>query len=156
MTNSLQDALAPVIDFLDGLDPSEPGAQEQLNERFPVDGAAMQAIAALFASGVADKSLCDRDGGPDVSYSRVAKSVGKSAMSIDAVRMQGPGPGHAHPNGEFDLCFAVSGSPRFDGKPAGWTVYGPNSWHVPTVADGTMNILYFLPGGAIQFGPKPE
>jgi len=30
-------------------------------------------------------------------------------------------------------------------------VYGAGSEHVPTVTDGAMLILYFLPGGAIEF-----
>jgi hypothetical protein len=34
-------------------------------------------------------------------------------------------------------------------------VYPPKSWHVPTVEHGVMDILYFLPGGAITFEPKP-
>ena len=55
----------------------------------------------------------------------------------------------------MDLCFALDGDPTFDGNPPGWTVYGPESWHVPTVADGTMAILYFLPGGAIRFEERP-
>ena len=59
-----------------------------------------------------------------------------------------------HPNGEVDLCFTVDGNPTFDGNAPGWTVYEPGSWHVPSVADGVMDILYFLPGGAIKFGPK--
>ena len=56
------------------------------------------------------------------------------------------------------LCFAlttVDGAPTFDGHPPGWTVYPPGSWHVPTVAGGVMDILYFLPGGAIRFEPQP-
>ena len=69
--------------------------------------------------------------------------------------MSAPGPGHTHPNGEIDLCFAVDGAPTFDGHPPGWTVYPPGSWHVPTVAGGVMDILYFLPGGAIRFEPQP-
>ena len=38
---------------------------------------------------------------------------------------------------------------------------GPTVWDrnqatstVPTVEGGSMNILYFLPGGAIEFGPR--
>ena len=68
--------------------------------------------------------------------------------------MNGPGLAHTHPNGEIDLCFAMDGDPRFDGHPEGWVVYGPGSWHVPTVTGGTMAILYFLPSGAIAFGPQ--
>lgn len=156
MNESLQDALAPVIDFLDTLDPADSKSAELLNARFPVNSEPMQAIAALFEAGVRNRWLCNRHGGPGVTYSRVAKQVGQSEMTIDAVRMDAPGPGHSHPNGEFDLSFAALGDPNFDGQGPGWTVYPPGSWHVPTVSGGTMNILYFLPGGAIEFAPKPE
>ena len=43
------------------------------------------------------------------------------------------------------------GEARFDGHPEGWVVFGPDSVHVPTVSDGEMLILYFLPGGEIEF-----
>jgi 2-hydroxylaminobenzoate mutase len=156
MKQELQDALAPIVEFLDGLDPASPDAAATLNKEFPLAGQAMQALAALVAGGVADKTLCDREGGPGVTYSRVGKAIGKSEFTIDAVRMDRPGPGHAHPEGEFDVCFVAEGDPQFDKQAPGWTVYGPNTWHIPTVSGGTMNILYFLPRGAIHFGPKPE
>ena len=70
--------------------------------------------------------------------------------------MSGPGPGHVHPNGEFDLSFALDGNPKFDGQAEGWLVLPPGSWHTPTVTDGRMGILYFLPNGAIEFGPRPD
>ena len=70
--------------------------------------------------------------------------------------MDGSGPGHLHPDGEFDLCFPIAGSPLFDGNSPGWTVYPPGSWHVPTVTGGRMGILYFLPNGAIHFGSRPS
>lgn len=146
--------LQPILDVLGQTDVSDPKAAERLAERFPLDAPAMRELGEAFAAGVADGWLCDRQGAPGITYSRVQKSLSADTLSIDAVRMDGPGPGHTHPNGEFDLCFAASGSPTFDGNPPGWTVYPPGSWHVPTVAGGTMNILYFLPGGAIQFGPK--
>ena len=63
------------------------------------------------------------------------------------------GPKHRHPNGEIDLCFTLRGEARFDGRPEGWVVYGQDTTHVPTVRDGQMLILYFLPGGAIEFLP---
>ena len=151
-----EELLQPILQVLAGLDPAEPGTAATLNERFPLDGPAMQELAEAFQSGVDDGWLCHRQGGPGVTYSRVRKATSDSEISIDAVRMDRPGPGHTHPNGEFDLCFAVSGAPTFDGHPAGWTVYAPGTWHVPSVADGTMNILYFLPAGAIQFGPRPS
>jgi len=146
-------AVEPIVSALLEMKP-ERSAAAVLDQRFPVDGDALRALAALFAQGVADGWLCTREGGPGVSYSRVRKASSDSELSIDAVRMDRAGPGHTHPNGEFDLCFAVDGAPSFDGRVPGWTVYEPGSWHVPTVEGGTMNILYFLPGGAIEFGPR--
>lgn len=151
-----EELLQPLLDALADMDPNDPEAKAQLNQLFPVDGEAMRELADAFADGVADGWLCQRQGGPGVTYSRVRKARSEGELSIDAVRMDRPGPGHTHPNGEFDLCFAVEGQPEFDGNPPGWTVYPPGSWHVPSVAGGTMNILYFLPGGAIEFGPRPD
>ena len=65
--------------------------------------------------------------------------------------MDSPGPQHRHGNGEVDLCFTTRGDARFDGHAQGWVVYPPGSVHVPTVTQGEMLILYFLPGGAIEF-----
>lgn len=156
MKEQLLEALAPLVEFLDALDPASTHAAAKLNERFPIAGEDMQALASLYKTGLAEGWLCDRDGGPGVRYSRVSKKTGTAEFSIDAVSMDAPGPGHTHPNGEFDLCFASGGEPEFDGNSPGWTVYPPGSWHVPTVSGGSMNILYFLPGGAIEFGPKQD
>lgn len=95
--------------------------------------------------------ICDR-GAPPVRWSRVAGPSAETAnLSIDTVWMEGPGPHHAHPAGEIDLCFAASGEPTFDGRAPGWVVFPPGSEHVPTVAGGQMLIVYLLPGGAIEF-----
>jgi len=153
-TEILDQALAPVLDFLAELEPNDE-SRSKLVARFPLDGAEMIAVASAFAAGVEEGWLCDRQGSEHVTYSRVRKA-GEGELSVDAVRMAGPGPGHLHPSGEFDLCFAIDGTPLFDGKPPGWVVYPAGSWHVPTVEGGTMNILYFLPNGAIKFGPKPD
>tara|TARA_R110002073_G_scaffold225022_2_gene385276 strand:+ start:8706 stop:9176 length:471 start_codon:yes stop_codon:yes gene_type:complete len=154
MKEQLLEALAPIVTLLDTLDPASAEAEATLNERYPIDSDEMQGLAAMFAEGVKEGVLCDRDGGPGVTYSRVTKKLGAADFSIDAVRMDRPALGHTHPAGEFDLCFATDGEPEFDSKKPGWVVYPPGSWHVPSVRGGTMNILYFLPAGAIKFGPK--
>ena len=100
-------------------------------------------------AGVENKTMCHKGEAP-VQFSRVFKAnPDKYNISADAVLMSAPGPQHKHPQGEFDLCFALDGEPTFDGQPEGWVVYGPNSKHVPTVKNGTMLILYLLPTGAI-------
>jgi hypothetical protein len=94
--------------------------------------------------------------GSPVRFSRVQKAADAAAFSVDAVHMSWVGAGHTHPNGEFDLCFVVEGEPSFDLQPEGWTVYGKDTWHEPTVRGGVMDILYFLPGGAIRFESEFE
>ncbi|RMG89073.1 MAG: DUF4863 family protein, partial [Candidatus Dadabacteria bacterium] len=37
------------------------------------------------------------------------------------------------------------------GQAEGWVVFGEGSDHVPTVTGGTMLLLYFLPGGRIDW-----
>ena len=152
----LVEALAPVLAAVREADPADPATGPALAEQFPVDGETMQGLKALVRQGIEEGWLAEREA-DGVRFSRVARPDHPATRpaSIDVVNMRGPGPGHKHPNGEIDLCFAVSGDPQFDGHPEGWVVYGPGSWHVPTVSDGEMDILYFLPQGAIDFGPKP-
>lgn len=155
MVADLLEALAPVLAVLKDMDAADPNAADVLNAQFPLSGPTLQNIEQLVKEGLAAGWLCPREGG-GLRYGRAARAGDATAnFSIDTVDMSGPGPGHLHPDGEFDLCFSVSGTPTFDGNPPGWTVYPPNSWHVPTVTGGRMAILYFLPNGSIQFGPRP-
>jgi hypothetical protein len=153
--DTLNALLEPVIEQVRAIDPSDPEAVAKLAAALPLDGEAMTRLRALVREGVEARWLADREAN-GVWFSRVRKATGEGDVSIDCVHMNGPGPGHTHPNGEIDLCFAASGEPEFDGRGAGWIVYPPGSWHVPTVSGGAMDILYFLPGGAIRFEPKPE
>ncbi len=153
---TLRVKLAPVVEFARTLDPADTVATKaKLDEHFPLIGDAMVALRALVREGIDAGWLADREAG-GVRFSRVQKAQGPDDVSVDVVHMNQAGPGHTHPNGEMDLCFTVSGDAHFDGQPEGWTVYGPGSWHVPTVTGGVMDILYFLPGGAIRFETKPE
>jgi len=147
------DALAELQAAVRETQVTDPAAANALAARFPIGSPQVQRVRQLMREGVEARWLCDREH-EGVAYSRVQKSTDGS-LSIDAVNLSGPGAGHTHPGGEFNLCFAVSGSPLFDGRPEGWTVYAPGSWHVPTVEGGTMDILYFLPAGAMKFGPQP-
>jgi hypothetical protein len=155
--DTLRAALAPVLEAVAGLDLDDPAAaRAALAHRFPLDGADLASVRAQVEQGLEEGWLVPRENGA-IRFGRVAKATPETHDTvIDAVLMHGPGPGHTHPAGEVDLCFALDGAPTFDGNPPGWTVYGPDSWHVPTVSGGTMVILYFLPGGAIRFGPRPS
>ena len=153
--DALRKALAPVLTTLGKIDPSAPGAIDTLNGLLPIDGPAITEVRTLLRGAIAAGAVADREAG-GIRFSRLQKANGPDELSIDVVHMDRPGPGHTHPNGEIDLCFAVSGDPRFDGRLEGWTVYAAGTWHIPTVAGGAMDILYFLPGGAIEFGPKKD
>jgi hypothetical protein len=151
--DELLQALAPVLEVVRGVDPASPDAVDALSRALPLDGPVLKRVRALVREGVERGWLCERENA-GVRFSRVQKSV-DGALSIDAVHMSIPGMAHTHPAGEIDLCFAVDGAPKFDGRKEGWVVYPPMSWHVPTVEGGAMDILYFLPEGRIEFGAMP-
>lgn len=142
--------LRPLAQALAAVNVDAPDAAAQAERAAAFQGPMVQTVreAAVAAIG-SDWLLPKAQGG--IRFGRVAKDL--AGFSVDAVLMDVPGPKHRHPNGEIDLCFTTKGEPRFDGKPAGWVVYGKNSVHVPTVRGGEMLILYFLPGGAIDFNP---
>lgn len=147
-------ALQPLLTRISTLDVTKPAeAAATLNREFPI--AKLADLKALVRQGVEARWLCDRENA-GVRYSRVLKAGPTAPLSVDAVHMGTAGAAHTHPGGEFDLSFAVEGDPSFDGAKEGWVVYGPNSWHIPTVQGGVMDILYFLPQGAMKFGEYSE
>ena len=156
---TLINKLQPVSSFIKTLDLTDTKpSQKALAERFPLHS--LTEIRTLCMAGLEEGWLCTREA-PNLKYGRVQKSTPGNPIGIDSVYMPAQtepckGPGHEHPTGEVDLCFSTSGNPRFDGNPEGWTVYPPKSWHIPTVKDGAMIILYFLPDGAIRFGPPSK
>jgi len=146
-------AVTPILDHLAGQ--QTPPTAAELGRAFPLDSELLKSIRQKLLDGIEAGWLTPREAG-GVRFGRVAKSTEASrGFTIDAVDMNGPGPGHTHPEGEVDLCFALTDGARFDGSPEGWVVYGPGSWHVPTVSQGRMVILYFLPNGAIRFEQRP-
>jgi len=153
---ALKQAIQPICTLIQSLDLNQDSAKTILNKHFPISE--LDEIRRLCEQGIKEGWLCPR-GGANLHYGRVQKSTSTDILGIDSVDMDGSeapcaGPGHEHPQGEIDLCFALSGTPDFDGNSEGWTVYPPKSWHIPTVSNGRMIILYFLPQGSIRFGPK--
>ena len=142
----------PLLSAAEGLDLSSPtAAVAELTRRFDPKGKAARELHAALGQLLATGKIAER-GEPPVKFGRVAK-VGPDTrgFTIDVVHMSGPGLEHRHPNGEVNYCIALDGAPRFDGHPPGWVVFPPESQHVPTVAGGTMLIVYLLPAGAIEF-----
>lgn len=142
---------APIAARLNELEASEPAHALEALRGFDVSGFE-NALRAAHAEGWATPK--EHAG---VRFGRITRADPVlHGFSLDVVEMSGPAAGaHTHPRGEFDLCFVLDGNPRFDGRPAGWLVYPPNSRHVPTVTGGRMLIAYFLPAGEIAFEPSP-
>jgi hypothetical protein len=140
--------LRPLAQALKVVDVGAKDGAAQAERAAPFAGPAVAAVKAAALANLQSEWLLPKAQG-GIRFGRVAKDL--LGFSVDAVLMDVPGPKHRHGNGELDLCFATKGEPRFDGHAAGWVVYGKGSVHVPTVKGGEMLILYFLPGGAIEF-----
>jgi hypothetical protein len=135
--------LDPVVEHLGAADLSDSaGTQRSLTEKFGT----MPELQELCRSHIDE--LCPREAGT-TRYGRLAKD--RNGFSIDAVVSSGRGMEHTHPKGEINLCFALEGEPKFDGDGPGWVVYGPNTRHPANVEGGTMFMIYFLPGGEIEW-----
>ena len=149
----LESALAPIFAALKGAEPNDGAAlAERLNRELPPTNDAVRAVHAAATTGLAEGWLCNKEGG-GIRFSRPVKPSDASAgYSVDAVLMDRiAGPKHTHTNGEINLCFTEDGDAKFCGHREGWVVFPRGSTHVPVVTDGRMLILYFLPGGAIEF-----
>jgi hypothetical protein len=142
----------PLLDAARDLDLSDPAtARAELARRFDPTGPEARALNARLLELLEAGEIANRGELP-VRWGRAAKPGPETDdHSIDVVLMNGAGPRHRHPAGEIDYCVALDGDPKFDGEAPGWVVYGPDSTHVPTVSDGTMLIVYLLPGGGIEF-----
>ncbi len=144
----LRDLLGPLVAHIAELDLALPDAAQRLSRSAPPDGPLVDSICDAALAGIEDGWLLPAERG-GIRFGRIAADL--AGFSVDAVLSSGPGPRHRHPQGEIDLVFALTGDPRFDGHAAGWVAYPPGSEHVPAVTGGEMLILYFLPGGAIEW-----
>ena len=142
----------PLIDAAAGVDLSDSAAaRSELCARLDPTGATAAAVNESLGRLLEAGEIANRGELP-VQWGRVTKATDESGgFSIDVVLMNGPGPRHRHPAGEVNYGGARDGEPTFDGEPPGWVVMRPASEHVPTVAGGTMLIVYLLPGGAMEF-----
>ena len=128
------------------------GLEDELNGRFPAGGIECRQLFDFCRAGIASGWMCDREAG-GIRFGRVIKPSPQTyGFSADVVDMRPiVGPHHTHPNGEIDLVMPLETGARFDGRGAGWLVYGPGSSHHPTVSGGRALVLYLLPNGAIEF-----
>jgi hypothetical protein len=137
--------------------PLDTALESDLNAQHGAGSELYQQLFDACQVGVRDGWLCNREGG-GLRYGRIFKATDAThGFSVDVVDMHDvAGPHHTHPNGEIDLIMPLTADACFDGRPAGWTVYGPGSAHAPTVTRGRALVLYLLPQGAIQFSPVAQ
>lgn len=135
-----------------GQKPLDETLEKDLNQAFPPEGARYHTILDACQSAIAAGWMCNREAG-GIKYGRVLKPHAQThGFSVDVVDMRpSAGPHHRHPNGEIDLIMPLDVGACFDGRGAGWLVYGPGTAHYPTVTRGRALILYLLPAGAIEF-----
>ena len=143
----LLEMLEPLLKKLSDIDLEQANPRSAVEGMLPFESAEIQALCDAATDAYREGWLTYK-GDPELRFGRLSKD--HCGFSVDAVYMERPGPRHRHPNGEIDLCIAIDGEPTFDGQSQGWVVYPPDSVHVPTVRDGAMLVLYFLPGGAFE------
>lgn len=61
---------------------------------------------------------------------------------------------HCHTRGEINMIVPLEPGAQFCGHGAGWRVFPPMSEHFPTVT-GKALMMYFLPGGEIEYRAAP-
>ena len=123
-----------------------------LNRTFPAGGDVYRRVVDACHAGIAAGWMCSREHA-GIKYGRVVKpGPATHDFSVDVVEMNDVAGGHhRHPTGEIDLIMPVDPEAKFDGRGAGWLVYGAGSAHRPTVTGGKALVLYLLPQGAIEF-----
>lgn len=148
------DLITEIAARLEGL-PLDAAMEELLNREFPAGGDQFTRLQDLCAKGEAEGWLLPREAG-GIKFGRPIKPGSAAGnFSVDVVRMKDvKGPHHVHTTGEIGAIMPIAGDAHFDGKAAGWYVYGPGSAHHPTVTGGDAYVLYLLPGGAIEFTGK--
>jgi hypothetical protein len=140
-----------VVDLI-GTRPLDEALETTLNRAIAPNSVLFSRIVESCQGAIAAGWMCAREGG-GIKFGRVIKPDEQlQGFSVDVVDMNSvKGPHHAHPHGEIDLIMPLTSGAQFDGRGAGWLVYGPGTAHHPTVSDGRALILYLLPQGAIEF-----
>lgn len=132
--------------------PLDAELERTLNAQFPPDGETFRRLAETCRAGMAAGWLGPRERG-GIRYGRAVEPGPEThGFSVDVVRYADKaGPHHSHPKGEIDMIVPIDPDATFDGRGAGWLVYGPGTAHYPTIGNGEAIVLYLLPDGEIAF-----
>ncbi len=132
--------------------PVDEALETELERTFPAQGRVCRALHDACREGIAEGWMCAQ-GGPGRRFGRVLEATAATHhLSVDVVELEDVvGPHPRHPTGEICLVMPAAEGATFDGRGAGWLVYGPGSAHRPTVRNGKAIVLYMLPDGLIEF-----
>jgi hypothetical protein len=121
-----------------------------LQSKYPLGGDYLVEVRRLCQRGVDDGWLGSSGQAASWTFS-LCKPSKYFPYSIEAARLAGTGPSHAHPKGEVTLCWALDGKPTFCSLDPGWIVFAPGTKHAPVVGGGTMFLLHFFPNGEVDW-----
>ena len=145
------EALRPVLDRVAD-SPLDETLADDLNRRFPVGGPVWNALAESCEEGIREGWMGLEGDEKRLGGRVVEPGLETRGLSVDLVQITDlAGPHHRHPRGEVCAVLPVSAGATFDGHGAGWAVYPPGSDHVPTGENGCVRVLFFLPGGEIEY-----
>jgi 2-hydroxylaminobenzoate mutase len=131
--------------------------EARLNRDFGPQTEAYAHLASLLKVGVEEGWVAYEDiQGADYRRGRILEpSRETSEMSVESGLLRDvKGQYHCHTNGEINMIIPLEAGAQFCGHGAGWRVFPPMSEHFPTVT-GRALMMYFLPGGEIQYLMPP-
>jgi hypothetical protein len=150
-STEFRELVAPITARIQGR-PLDGALEADLAAAFPPYGPTCSAIRQACDEAIAAGWMCSQ-GQAGRRFGRVIEpTAATQRLSVDVVELEDiAGPHHRHPNGEICLVMPIDAEATFDGRGAGWLVYGPGTAHRPTVRKGKALVLYMLPDGVIEF-----
>lgn len=154
---ALLDAIHEFLDFVADK-PLDGQLELQLNEHYGPTTKQFATLLSLLRTGIQEGWACYREiTGPDYRRGRIAEASARThGFTVESGMLRNVlGNYHRHPRGEINMIGPVDKTGKFCGSGAGWRVFSPDSSHYPTVTGGTVTLLFFLPGGEIEYKEPP-
>nr|BAF56677.1 2-hydroxylaminobenzoate mutase [Pseudomonas fluorescens] len=149
----MMEAVASLLSFLKDK-PLDQKLEVELNERFGATSEVYSNLLRLLRAGIEEGWACYAQiDGPDYCRGQLAKATeNPNGYSVESGMLKNVlGNFHLHPRGEINMIGPVDEGATFCGSGAGWKVFEPGSRHFPTVNGGKVTMLFFLPGGEIEY-----
>ncbi|MEJ8859156.1 DUF4863 family protein [Variovorax robiniae] len=153
----LLQAVYDLLAFI-GDQPLGPELEARLNDHYGPRSERYAELLKLLRLGIEEEWACYSEiTGPDYRRGRIAEASALThGFTVESGRLSNVlGNYHRHPRGEINMIGPVDATGKFCGNGAGWKVFPPNSSHFPTVTGGTVTMLFFLPGGEIEYTEPP-